>query len=68
MGMNSKESSAQVKPKFSELLARPEVKERWEKVRKYFFLRESTYDMSSRHSVYCSGCSYRKWIHAEKNI
>jgi len=58
MGMNSKESSAQVKPKFSELLARPEVKERWEKVRKYFFLRESTYDMSNRCNIRCDGCYY----------
>ena len=47
-----------VKPKFSDLLAHPEVKERWEKVRKYFFLRESTYDMSNRCNLRCDGCYY----------
>jgi MoaA/NifB/PqqE/SkfB family radical SAM enzyme len=46
------------KPKFSELLAQPEVGERWEKVRKFFFLRESTYDMSNRCNLRCDGCYY----------
>ena len=46
------------KPKFSELLAYPEVRQRWEKVRKYFFLRESTYDMSNRCNLSCDGCYY----------
>ena len=46
------------KPKFSELLAQPEVRQRWEKVRKYFFLRESTYDMSNRCNLRCDGCYY----------
>ncbi len=44
--------------KFSELLADPAVKARWEKVRKYFFLRESTYDMSNRCNLRCDGCYY----------
>ena len=44
--------------KFSELLAPPEVRERWEKVRKYFFLRESTYDMTNRCNLRCDGCYY----------
>jgi MoaA/NifB/PqqE/SkfB family radical SAM enzyme len=44
--------------KFSELIAAPEVKARWEKVRKYFFLRESTYDMSNRCNIRCDGCYY----------
>ncbi len=44
--------------KFSELLSDPEVKTRWEKVRKYFFLRESTYDMSNRCNLRCDGCYY----------
>ncbi len=44
--------------KFSELLAHPEVRARWEKVRKYFFLRESTYDMSNRCNIRCDGCYY----------
>lgn len=46
------------KPRFSELLAHPDVRERWEKVRKYFFLRESTYDMSNRCNIRCDGCYY----------
>ena len=29
-----------------------------EKVRKYFFLRESTYDMSNRCNIRCDGCYY----------
>ncbi|MBI4633671.1 MAG: radical SAM protein [Deltaproteobacteria bacterium] len=44
--------------KFSELLADQEVRRRWEKVRKYFFLRESTYDMSNRCNIRCNGCYY----------
>lgn len=57
--MNNPDISAKpVKPKFSELLAAPGVKERWEKVRKYFFLRESTYDMSNRCNIRCDGCYY----------
>ncbi len=39
--------------KFSDLIADPEVKERWEKVRKYFFLRESTYDLTRRCNIRC---------------
>lgn len=44
--------------KFSEILADNKTKERWEKVRKYFFLRESTYDMSNRCNIRCEGCYY----------
>jgi hypothetical protein len=44
--------------KFSELLADPEVRARWEKVRRYFFLRESTYDMCNRCNLRCEGCYY----------
>jgi MoaA/NifB/PqqE/SkfB family radical SAM enzyme len=44
--------------KFSELLAERGVRARWEKVRKYFFLRESTYDMSNRCNLCCDGCYY----------
>ncbi len=44
--------------KFSDLVADPEVKERWEKVRKYFFLRESTYDLTRRCNIRCNGCYY----------
>jgi len=44
--------------KFSEILADAEVRARWEKVRQYFFLRESTYDMSNRCNIRCEGCYY----------
>jgi len=44
--------------KFSELLADPDVHRRWEKVRRYFFLRESTYDMTTRCNIRCDGCYY----------
>ncbi|HOG09337.1 MAG TPA: hypothetical protein PKW92_00390 [Smithella sp.] len=56
--VNNKVNTESVKPKFSELLAHPEVKARWEKVRKYFFLRESTYDMTNRCNIRCDGCYY----------
>lgn len=46
------------KVKFSELIAPAQVKRRWEKVRRYFFLRESTYDMSNRCNIRCNGCYY----------
>ena len=42
----------------SEILKDPAIRERWEKVRKYFFLRESTYDMTNRCNVRCEGCYY----------
>ena len=44
--------------KFSDLIADPVVRARWEKVRKYFFLRESTYDMTRRCNIRCNGCYY----------
>ncbi len=44
--------------KFSQLLEQDPVRRRWEKVRKYFFLRESTYDMSNRCNIRCDGCYY----------
>ena len=44
--------------KFSELLADAGIHERWEKVRQYFFLRESTYDMTNRCNIRCDGCYY----------
>ena len=44
--------------KFSELLADPKVRDRWEKVRKFFFLRESTYDVTTRCNIRCEGCYY----------
>ncbi len=43
---------------FSEILADPKIRAGWEKVRKYFFLRESTYDMANRCNIRCEGCYY----------
>ncbi len=44
--------------KFGDLLRDEQVRDRWEKVRKYFFLRESTYDMTNRCNIRCDGCYY----------
>jgi hypothetical protein len=44
--------------KFADILALPGVRERWQKVRKWFFLRESTYDMTNRCNIRCDGCYY----------
>lgn len=44
--------------KFSEIIADPGIRKRWDKVRRYFFLRESTYDMSNRCNIRCEGCYY----------
>jgi len=44
--------------KFSDILSDPMIRKRWEKVRKYFFLRESTYDMTNRCNIKCDGCYY----------
>ncbi|MFP4475020.1 MAG: radical SAM protein [Desulfatibacillaceae bacterium] len=46
------------KVKFRDLMADPEIKARFEKVRGYFFLRESTYDMTNRCNIRCEGCYY----------
>jgi organic radical activating enzyme len=44
--------------KFSDILADPGIAERWLKVKKWFFLRESTYDMTNRCNIRCNGCYY----------
>ncbi len=44
--------------KFSEIISDPDIKKRWEKVKQYFFLRESTYDMTNRCNAQCEGCYY----------
>jgi MoaA/NifB/PqqE/SkfB family radical SAM enzyme len=43
---------------FADILQNPAIRQRWEKVRKFFFLRESTYDMTNRCNVRCEGCYY----------
>ena len=52
------QSEKQAQYKFSDIIADPVIGKRWEKVRKYFFLRESTYDMSNRCNIRCEGCYY----------
>ncbi len=54
----AKTVSEERKWKFSDLLNDREVRQRWEKVRQYFFLRESTYDMTNRCNIRCDGCYY----------
>ena len=44
--------------RFADLLALPGVRSRFEKVRRWFFLRESTYDVASRCNLRCEGCYY----------
>ncbi|MFC1856847.1 radical SAM protein [Thermodesulfobacteriota bacterium] len=58
---NHDDTASRVSPKewkFSEIIADPEIRQRWEKVRQYFFLRESTYDMTNRCNIRCEGCYY----------
>jgi MoaA/NifB/PqqE/SkfB family radical SAM enzyme len=43
---------------FAEILKHPNIAARFQQVRRYFFLRESTYDMTSRCNVRCDGCYY----------
>lgn len=44
--------------RFSDLLKEPSIRLRWNKVRQYFFLRESTYDLTNRCNLRCDGCYY----------
>ncbi len=44
--------------KFSSYLEDPAINEKWLKVKKYFFLRESTYDMTNKCNLDCDGCYY----------
>ncbi len=53
-----KQDTPSVEWKFSDLIADPIVRERWDRVRRYFFLRESTYDMTCRCNIRCEGCYY----------
>jgi len=58
IALNATSCESKIAYKFSDLIAPPQVRERWEKVRKYFFLRESTYDMTNRCNIRCNGCYY----------
>lgn len=44
--------------RFQDILAEPEIAARFRRVREYFFLRESTYDLTSRCNLRCDGCYY----------
>ena len=50
--------AARPSPSFADILKYPDIAERFRQVRRYFFLRESTYDMTSRCNVRCDGCYY----------
>jgi organic radical activating enzyme len=56
--MSATQPTSTQKYKFADLLAEPSVQRRWGKIRKYFFLRESTYDMTNRCNIRCDGCYY----------
>lgn len=43
---------------FKQLLENPEINQRWLKIKEYFFLRESTYDMTNRCNLRCDGCYF----------
>lgn len=43
---------------FTQFLQVPELAERYRKVKKYFFLRESAYDVTSACQLRCDGCYY----------
>jgi MoaA/NifB/PqqE/SkfB family radical SAM enzyme len=43
---------------FKQILENAEINARWSKVKEYFFLRESTYDMTNRCNLKCEGCYY----------
>jgi len=57
---DAQENTSDREWKFSEIISDPKIGKRWEKVRKYFFLRESTYDMTNRCNIRCEGCYYFK--------
>ncbi|HEX7499607.1 MAG TPA: radical SAM protein, partial [Polyangia bacterium] len=43
---------------FADIVKLPDIAARFAQVRRYFFLRESTYDMTRRCNVRCDGCYY----------
>ena len=55
---------------FVEILKNPDIAARFRLIRRYFFLRESTYDMTSRCNVRCDGCYYYEGDkqHAQDNV
>jgi MoaA/NifB/PqqE/SkfB family radical SAM enzyme len=65
------QSTGQKTWKFSDIISDPLIGARWEKVRNYFFLRESTYDMTNRCNIRCDGCYYyegdKQFAHENQN-
>lgn len=57
-GSTSKQKNPSAGWRFADLIADPDVGTRWDRVRRYFFLRESTYDMTCRCNIRCEGCYY----------
>lgn len=47
---------------FTTYLKSPEIESRYRKIKKYFFLRESAYDVTSACQLRCEGCYYFKEI------
>jgi uncharacterized Fe-S cluster-containing radical SAM superfamily protein len=43
---------------FVEFLQKPELAERYQKIRRHFYLRESAYDVTSACQLRCEGCYY----------
>lgn len=43
---------------FTDYLQVPEIADRYQKVRKYFFIREAAYDVTSACQLRCDGCYY----------
>ena len=43
---------------FTALLANPELAERYRKVKSYFYMKESAYDVTSVCQLRCDGCYY----------
>lgn len=70
--MTAANQSKDIQYKFTDLIADPFIHDRWEKVRQYFFLRESTYDMTNRCNIRCDGCYYyegdKQFAHENKSI
>ncbi len=54
----TEKTKVETRCRFSDILADDCVRERWKKVRAFFFLRESTYDMTCRCNIRCNGCYY----------
>jgi hypothetical protein len=48
----------EVNMSFTKYLQIPQLAKRYQKIRKYFFIKESTYDVTSACQLRCDGCYY----------